>query len=98
MNNALTRRHFLKQTSILTASVATLGSYRSLRAAKGPNEKVILGIIGCNGRGKAHIHGHLADPNVEIAYICDVDDRAIDNGIAMTLKKQSRKPKGVKDL
>ena len=42
----LSRRNFLKQTSLLTASVATLGSASSLRAAKGPNEKVILGIIG----------------------------------------------------
>src|SRR6266516_1526251 len=98
MNNPLTRRNFLKQTSIFTAGAAVLGPTTTLRAAKGPNEKIILGIIGCNGRGKAHINGHLADSNVEIAYICDVDTRAIDSGIAQALKKQSRKPQGVKDL
>ena len=97
MNNALTRRDFLKQTAIATAGLATLGSTSS-RAAKGPNDKILLGIIGCNGRGKDHINGHLADQNVEIAYICDVDSRAVDNGIALALKKQQRKPKGVKDF
>jgi len=97
MNIALTRRYFLKQTSVLTAGVATLGS-SSLRAGKSPNDKIILGIIGCNGRGKDHINGHLTQPNVEIAYICDVDSRAIDNGIALALKKQKRKPQGVKDF
>ena len=42
MNNALTRRNFLKQTSFLTAGLTTLGS-ATLRAAKGPNDKIILG-------------------------------------------------------
>jgi predicted dehydrogenase len=98
MQNAIPRRHFLKQTSLLTAGLATLGSAASLRAAKGPNEKVVVGIIGCNGRGKAHIAGHLAQPNVEIAYICDVDRRAVTEGIALVGKKQQRKPQGVTDL
>jgi len=97
MNNALTRRDFLKETMIATAGLATLGSTSS-RAAKGPNEKIIIGIIGCNGRGKDHVNGHLADQNVEIAYICDVDSRVVESGIALALKKQQRKPKGVKDF
>ena len=98
MNAIVSRRNFLKQTSVLTAGIATLGAASYVRAAKGPNEKVVLAIIGCNGRGKAHIKGHLADPNVEIAYICDVDSRAVESGIALAMKSQSRKPKGVKDF
>jgi predicted dehydrogenase len=98
MKNAISRRKFLQQSSVFAAGVATLGSTGSLRAAKGANDKLLLGIIGCNGRGRDHINGHLADPNVEIAYICDVDSRAVENGIALALKKQQRKPKGVKDF
>ncbi|PYJ02800.1 MAG: dehydrogenase [Verrucomicrobia bacterium] len=98
MHNASSRRHFLQQSSLLSAGLATLGPAASLRAAKSPSEKVILGIIGCNGRGMAHISAYLSLPDTEIAYICDVDSRAVDKGIAAVAKKQSRKSQGVKDL
>ncbi len=45
-----------------------------------------------------HIAAYLTLPNAEIAYICDVDSRAVAKGIAAVAKKQGRKPKGVTDL
>jgi len=45
-----------------------------------------------------HIAGYLSIPNTEIAYICDVDDRAIAKGIDAATKKQSKKPTGVRDF
>jgi hypothetical protein len=79
MPDLVTRRAFLKKSSIMAAAVSTLGAPVMARAAsKGPNEKVLVGIIGCNGRGMAHIAGYLAEPNAEIAYICDVDSRALE--------------------
>ena len=98
MTNSISRRHFLKQSSVLTAGLATLGTAASLRAAKRPNEKVVVAIIGCNARGMAHIAGYLPLPNAEIGYICDVDSRAVEKGIAAVAKKQQRKPQGVKDF
>ena len=98
MNNSITRRSFLKQSSILSAGLTSLAVTASLRAATGANEKIRLGIIGCNGRGMAHIAGYLSVPYTEIAYICDVDSRAVAKGIAAVAKKQDRKPEGVKDL
>ncbi|HEX3719414.1 MAG TPA: Gfo/Idh/MocA family oxidoreductase [Verrucomicrobiae bacterium] len=93
MNNAITRRTFLKQTSALAVGAAS-----SSLAAVGPNDKVRVAVIGCNGRGMAHIAAWLSLPQAEIAYICDVDSRAMEKGIAAVAKSQSRKPKGVKDL
>src|ERR1043166_4889239 len=98
MTNSIPRRQFLKQTSILTAGALSLASAPRLRAAKSPNGKVIVAIIGCNQRGMAHINGYLASPNAEIAYICDVDSRAVQKGVAAVAKKQSREPKGVSDF
>jgi predicted dehydrogenase len=96
MHSSLTRRQFLKTTCILATGLAAAPA--SVRAAKSPNDKVVVGIIGCNGRGMDHINGFLSVPNVEIAYICDVDSRAVDKGVAAVGKKQERKPKGVKDF
>ncbi|HWI59857.1 MAG TPA: Gfo/Idh/MocA family oxidoreductase, partial [Bacillota bacterium] len=98
MHRAITRRDFLRHSSVLTASLATLGSATVLRGADRANDKVRIGIIGCNARGMAHIAGYLAVPNTEIAYICDVDSRAVDKGVAAVAKKQARKPQGIKDL
>jgi predicted dehydrogenase len=98
MTDSLSRRHFLKQTSILTAGAVSLATASRLRAAKSPNEKVVVAIIGCNGRGMAHIAGYLASPYAEIGYICDVDNRAVKKGIAAVSKKQTREPKGATDL
>jgi predicted dehydrogenase len=97
MSDPITRRTFLAQTSILGTGLAW-GGTRSLHAATGPNDKMRVAIIGCNGRGMNHIAGYLVLPQAEIACICDVDSRAVAKGIAAVAKKQSRKPKGVKDL
>jgi len=97
MPHTTTRRDFLKNTSILTAGLAVAGRTFG-QAAGGPNEKVRVGIIGCNSRGMNHITSYLALPNVEIVYICDVDTRVIDKGIAEVVKKQQNKPKGIQDL
>ena len=82
MNAPLRRRDFLQQTSVLTAGLAMLSRAPAVGLAASPNEKVRVGIIGCNGRGMAHIAGYLALPNAEIAYVCDVDSRALEKGIA----------------
>src|SRR4051812_11273958 len=97
-HSQITRRCFLQQTSVITAGVATFSAPLLSRAAPGPNDKVRVGIVGCNGRGMDHINGYLGVPNTEIAYICDVDSRAIDKGIAAVAKKQGTKPKGEKDF
>ena len=98
MTMSTTRRDFLKQTSLVTAGLSTLGGAGSLRAAGSPNEKVVVAIIGCNGRGMDHIAGYLSLLNTEIGYICDVDSRAVEKGIAAAAKKQPRKPHGLRDF
>ncbi|HSU54137.1 MAG TPA: Gfo/Idh/MocA family oxidoreductase [Candidatus Dormibacteraeota bacterium] len=97
MNEPLTRRTFLKQSSLLTAGI-TLGARPTARAGVGPNEKVQVAIIGCNGRGMDHIAGYLQVPNAQIAYVCDVDSRAVDKGLAAVAKKQQKPAKGARDL
>lgn len=97
MQNSITRRDFLKQTSA-AAGLAAMGAPGAVRAAGGPNDRLRVAVIGCHGRGMAHIAGYLRAPNVEIACICDVDSNMIDKGVAAVEKKQEKKPKGVKDI
>lgn len=97
MKSVLPRRHFLKQTSAVVG-FAALGGFSRLRAQTSPARKLVIGVMGCNGRGMAHVAGFLAVPNVEIGYICDVDRRAVEKGIAAVARKQERAPKGTDDF
>ncbi|HRT07644.1 MAG TPA: Gfo/Idh/MocA family oxidoreductase [Candidatus Paceibacterota bacterium] len=98
MKNNLTRRDFLKNSSLVAAGLAALPAAPSLQAAASPNNRLRVAVIGCNGRGMAHIAALLEVPNVEIACVCDVDRRALEKGIAAAARKQSTTPKGEKDL
>lgn len=98
MKKAIHRRLFLKQSAIIGAGLATAGHLPILRAADGPNGKIILGVMGTNGRGADLINGFLRLPGVEFACVCDVDDRALEKGVRAVASKQDRKPKGVKDF
>jgi len=95
----LTRRSFLKQSSILAAGAVALSAAPAFAAAGGSaNEKVRLAIIGCNGRGMAHIKGFTSLDNCQIVAICDVDSRALRKGIAAVEKAGRPTPKGVVDI
>jgi len=97
MNPSINRRVFLQQSAALGASLAAW-RVSSPATAASPNGKLVVAVMGCNGRGMAHIDGLLKAPNVEIAYICDVDARALEKGIKTVEKKQGKAPKGVKDF
>jgi predicted dehydrogenase len=68
-----TRREFVQIASAGFASAAALGP-RTASAAKGPNEKLVVGLIGCGGRGTHDAKLFQGTPNVELAYVCDVDE------------------------
>jgi predicted dehydrogenase len=98
MKNSSNRRQFLQQTVAAGAGLMTLGVPFSARSAESPNKKLVIGVMGTNGRGMAHISSFLSLPNTEIAYVCDVDSRALEKGVAAVAKKQERKPQGVADF
>jgi predicted dehydrogenase len=105
MRTSMNRRDFLKRAGAVGVGLG-LGSYLtgSAKAAVGgrkigANDKITVAVIGTNGRGLAHIQCLTALPGVEIAYICDVDDRAIAKGLKATTKGgQTTEPKGMKDF
>ena len=41
-----------------------------------PTRRITVGVMGLNGRGKALAGVLAAQPDVDIAYLCDVDSRA----------------------
>ena len=80
MSQPVDRRRFLEIGT--TASVA-LGAYAAVSGAQekaSANEKIVIGVMGVNGRGSSLAKGFAQQTNAEIAYICDVDQRAVAKG------------------
>ena len=113
---ATTRRRFLWQSAIGAAAVAGLSSELMNSAARAgtpaspatsPARKVVVGVMGTSryaaggdGRG-SHLAKTLAKlPNVEVAYVCDVDQRHIAYAREEVNKivKNGTPPKGVGDF
>lgn len=98
--NLITRRSFLKQSALAAGAVALVSGTRSSAKVMGANDRFRIAIAGCNGRGRAHMSGWLEQPNVEIAYLIDPDQKVLDGALASLQKKVAGKytTKGVKDV
>ncbi len=80
------RRRFMKQTGLTLTAIAVQNmlpafSAKSYRKIIGANDRVRLAVMGVNSRGLAHIANFSKLPNTEIAYLCDVEDGAIQKGL-----------------
>src|SRR3954453_361319 len=98
--DALPRRDFLK-----TASVAGLGAFAASRGAGPlfafngwPSEKMVVAVMGLNGRGMVHARAFARGPNTTLAYLCDVDSTVLAKALAEVTPLQSPPPKTVTDF
>ncbi|MEY2409335.1 MAG: hypothetical protein QOF48_2005 [Verrucomicrobiota bacterium] len=97
MQKPFSRRAFIHR-SALAASAVALPFPGRVRAAESPGDKIIVGVMGVNGRGTDHARALSGMSNVEIAYLCDVDSRAADKAAKAIGDKVARAPKTVKDF
>jgi predicted dehydrogenase len=72
MSDSFDRREFIDRTTAAVAAAAALSVTRPV-GAQGTNGKLIVGLIGCGGRGRGDAARFKAVPDVELAYVCDVD-------------------------
>jgi predicted dehydrogenase len=93
------RRGFIKTASVAGAGLLVGARATPLFAFNGsPSDKIVVAIMGLNSRGEVHLQNFPVMPNVEVAYVCDVDERALAKGVAMVSKLQTRKPKAIVDF
>jgi predicted dehydrogenase len=87
------RRQFLGATTAATLSAAT-----ALGAAQQPNNRVNLAVMGVRSRGRDLIRGFSAFEDVDITYMCDVDDNVIANAQKAVNARQKNAPRVEKDI
>src|SRR5688500_16144591 len=89
------RRKFIKETSLAAAGVTILNF--PIFGRKTPGNKIVLAVMGVNSRGNFLAESFSKLENVEVAYICDVEDNAVKKGID-AVKDAKRKPVVIKDI
>ncbi len=89
------RRKFLRDSSLAAAGITILNF--PVFGKNAPSNKVVLAVMGTNGRGAYLANCFSQLPNVEVAYICDVEEKAIANGLR-PFNGKPRVPKVVKDI
>jgi predicted dehydrogenase len=94
------RRDFIKASGTaalgLVAGVSNPGPLFALGGS--PAEKVVVAVIGVNGRGVVHAQNFAKLPNSQVAYICDVDANVIAKATTAASQLQKAAPKGVGDF
>ncbi|MBM4002158.1 MAG: Gfo/Idh/MocA family oxidoreductase [Planctomycetes bacterium] len=114
IDQALYRRQFLQQTGATALCGATLigssaGVTRAVAAScapaedtpsmnRSPNESIVVGIMGLNGRGGALADSFMAQPNVKIGGLCDVDQRVLARTASSVTNKQGTAPSTYTDV
>jgi predicted dehydrogenase len=98
MGEQLSRRRFLHWSAgtglAACAAAATAAGQEAASAA----DRIRVGVMGVNGRGRALAEGFARRPGVEVAYICDVDNRAVAGAVAAVKALQAQEPQGVGDF
>ncbi len=73
MTESLNRRDFVKFSSVGMAAASVLSGAQA-QVSRGANDKIVVALIGCGGRGSSDADRFRSLPNVEVAFVCDVDD------------------------
>lgn len=105
-----TRRNFIKNTTLGTASLATAtfsSNFILGRDILGANERINCAVVGVRSRGKAHAAAINLQENAKILYSCDVDDIILEEhnkwcqknlGYVSKVEKDFRKLLEIKEL
>jgi predicted dehydrogenase len=92
----ITRRTALQRTAALSLGAA-FSSIPNLRAADAASRKLRVAVVAL-GRGMGHVQALLTLPDVEIAYLAEVDSKRLARGMEAVSKKQGSSCEGVKDF
>lgn len=96
MQNPVPRRTFLRRAAL--ASAACAGIQFLAPRVFGANDRVRLGVMGVNGRGSDLAGGFTRLADAEIAYVCDVDERALAKGLKAAAGTDRPAPKTTRDF
>lgn len=97
------RRNFIKKVTVGSSALAIGGvgygfSADSYSRIIGANDRINIGVMGTNGRGKSMAANFALQKNTEVLYICDVEEKALAKGINAVKDAVGKEPKSEGDI
>ena len=94
------RRAFLRETSLAGIGIATAGRLPSPapRLARSPSEKMVVAVMGLNGRGMVLARNFARTPDSELAYLCDVDSSVLAKARGELQQDVAKPPRAIADF
>jgi len=92
------RRTFIKKTAIGAAGLALVSSAKSYGSILGSGEKVRVALIGLKRRGIPLLEALGQISNVEVTWICEVDDKQMKIGMGHAEEALGYRPRTEKDM
>src|SRR6266542_4278663 len=80
------------------SSAAAVGGALSSKARTSANDTVRVACVGVRGQGNSHIRAYSAMQNVEIAAICDVDEKVLDQRLKQVEDSGKKRPERYIDV
>jgi predicted dehydrogenase len=97
MSSNMGRREFLAATAATGAALHLTGS-AAAAPAQGGTDRLVIGVIGTGGRGTGLAGAFQRQPNVTVAYTCDVDQGRAEAASGAVGKISGQAPKVVTDF
>ncbi len=92
------RRRFLKQSAVAGIGIGALGRIPALYEQNAPSQRINVAVMGVNSRGDLLAQTFAQAAGAEVAYVSDVDSRAVEKTVASVSNHQERTPQGVGDF
>jgi predicted dehydrogenase len=90
------RRRFVKTVS--SAALGLIAPRAPLFLNRSPSEKVVVAVMGLNGRGSVLAKVFAKSPNAAVAAVCDVDSTVLAKAAAAVGEAQGKPVKGIGDF
>jgi predicted dehydrogenase len=96
--SSLDRRDFVKTTS--AASLGALLTSRGIGPLpmRQPNERLVVGVMGLNGRGLVLARGFADGAHSTVGYLCDVDSTVLEKARVTISQLQDKPPRTTGDI
>ena len=92
----ISRRTLLKGS--LGAAAAAFVVSHAGRRVLGANDRIRVGVAGLHGRGGSHLGAYLGMPDVEVAWLIDVDNNVLMPVVDKVAKQKGAKPQATQDV
>jgi predicted dehydrogenase len=98
LQTLMKRRNFIQKAGLTFASGLVLGSSALHGKSRiSQNNKINIGVIGCNGMGWANVNSLLKMQDIDLVAVCDVDKNVITKRMAEYAKLRTNIPRTYND-